>query len=178
MTTDQFKQIVRNIVKEEVENILPTLIPHILREVSNGKGVSQAKQNKHDDFFEQLKEATNPSAKTKTPKKFSNNPLLNEILNETEGGVPPDITYGQGFGLPPMEKMTSYKMNVKQMNPTNSNIILNEETKAQAQIGAFKDYRKLMEKIETKKKSGNILGGSIGGLSIEGGVPTDFSTID
>ena len=54
----------------------------------------------------------------------------------------------------------------------------NEETKAQAELGVFKDYRKLMKAVDVRKKQGPFGGGSIGGLSIEGGVPNDFSTID
>jgi len=35
-----------------------------------------------------------------------------------------------------------------------------------------------MKAVDVKKKQGPFGGGSIGGLSIEGGVPNDFSTID
>ena len=104
---------------------------------------------------------------------FFDESFLNEILNETEGGIPPDVTgYGQGMGLPPMQKMGNHPMNVQQSQP-----LLNETTKAQAQIGAFKDYRALMKTIDKKKKEG-FMGGSAAGFSIEGGVPNDFSTID
>jgi hypothetical protein len=175
MTSDQFKQIVRGIVKEEVEKILPTLIPQILSEAFGGsRPAPQPKKESTADFFESLKAATTPQvAKQKAPKKFSSNPLLNEILNETEGGIPPDVTgYGQGMGLPPMQKMGAHPMNVQQAQP-----LLNETTKAQAQIGAFKDYRALMKTIDKKKKEG-FMGGSAAGFSIEGGIPNDFSTID
>ena len=61
---------------------------------------------------------------------------------------------------------------------TENQWLLNEETKAQAAIGAFKDYRKLMKAVDIKKKQGAFGGGSIGGLSIEGGIPNDFKTLD
>lgn len=175
MKTEQFKEIVRAIVKEELQKTLPTLVPKIVAEALNSKS-AKPQLVEEDDFFAQLqKEISGPSvaAQPKQQRKFSSNPLLNDILNETEGGVPPDVAYGTQIPRPNF-KQGAQKLNIQQPTPP----ILNEETKAQAELGVFKDYRKLMKAVDVKKKQGSFGGGSIGGLSIEGGVPNDFSTID
>lgn len=183
MKADQFKQLVRAIVQEEIKKSLPTLVPQIVAEALAGKTVKPKlveTNHQNEDFFESLKQemAGTPvpvAPKPKQPKKFTNNPLLNQVLNETEGGVPQDVGYGTQIQRPNF-KAGSQPLNIQ--TPTPVSPILNEETKAQAEIGAFKDYRKLMKAIDVKKKQGAFGGGSVGGLSIDGGVPTDFSTID
>lgn len=174
--SDQLKQIIREIVHEEIQKELPSLIPSVLSEILTGKKQSSEK-HESEDFFSSLKKEDNSSKQVKTPKKYSTNPLINQILNETEGGVPQEASYGQQM-LPPVQKMPSQKLNIKEQPVSSASPVLNEETKAQAEIGIFKDYRKLMKAVDTKKKAGGFLGGSVGGLSIDGGVPTDFSTID
>lgn len=180
MNTEQFKQLVRAIVQEEIKKTLPDLVPHIVAEALSGKSVKSklTETDKSDDFFQKLQNEKSRSpaipSKPKQPRKFTNNPLLNQVLNETQGGVPPDASYGTQI-QPPNFKQSSFPLNIQQ--PTQSPI-LNEETKAQAQIGIFKDYRKLMKAVDNKKKQGAFGGGSVGNLSIEGGAPTDFNTID
>lgn len=174
MNTEEFKKIVRAIVQEEIKKSLPNLVPKIVAEALS---VNTPKTNEINNFFDDLKaeiegNRVKPATRPAAQKKFSSNPLLNQVLNETEGGVPPDASYGAQLQRPNFKKAT-YALNAQQAPSA-----LNEETKAQAQIGAFKDYRKLMKAIDTKKKQGTFGGGSVSGLSIEGGVPNDFSTID
>lgn len=182
MKAEQFKQLIRAIVQEEIKKSLPTLVPQIVAEALAGKTVKPKlieTNNDNEDFFESLKQEMSGTpvpvaSKPKQTKKFTNNPLLNQVLNETEGGVPQDVSYGTQMQRPNFTKQGAQPLNIQpQASP-----ILNEETKAQAEIGAFKDYRKLMKAIDVKKKQGAFSGGSIGGLSIDGGVPTDFNTID
>lgn len=181
MKADQFKQLIRAIVQEEIKKSLPTLVPQIVAEALAGKSVKPKlveTSSENDDFFESLKQemAGTPvpvAPKPKQPKKFTNNPVLNQVLNETEGGVPQDVSFGAQMQRPNF-KAGSQPLNIQ----APASPILNEETKAQAELGVFKDYRKLMKAVDVKKKQGPFGGGSIGGLSIDGGVPTDFSTID
>lgn len=183
MKAEQFKKLVRAIVQEEIKKSLPTLVPQIVAEALAGKPVKPKlieTSNENENFFERLNQelAGTPvpaAPKPKQPKKFSSNPLLNQVLNETEGGVPQDVGYGTQIQRPNFKQGTQ-ALNIQ--SPTPASPILNETTKAQAEIGAFKDYRKLMKAIDIKKKQGPFNGGSVGGLSIGGGVPTDFSTID
>lgn len=179
MKTEQFKELIRAIVREELQKSLPVLVPKIVAEALNttAKKPKLIETESHDDFFEQLQKeisgtAVSSQQKPKQQKKFSSNPLLNDILNETEGGVPQDVSYGDLLPKP------SFKQNSQKLNIQSATPILNEETKAQAELGVFKDYRQLMKAVDVKKKQGPFGGGSIGGLSIEGGVPNDFSPID
>lgn len=178
MKAEQFKQLIRAIVHEEIKKSLPTLVPQIVAEALAGKSTKPkfVESNYNDDFFESLKNemaGVPVPQKPKQPKKFSSNPLLNQVLNETEGGVPQDVSFGAQMQRPNF-KAGSQPLNIQ----APASPLLNEETKAQAELGVFKDYRKLMKAVDVKKKQGPFGGGSIGGLSIEGGVPNDFNTID
>ena len=181
MNAKQFKELIRAVVREELQNTLPQMIAEATQ-----KNIAPKKDD-NDKFFQELQkevfgyaaEGAPRAAKLKEPKKYTNNPLLNQVLNETEGGVLPDPEYGMMNVPQPNFKQPAQKVNIQQ--PTTSSPttpLLNETTKAQAQLGVFKDYRKLMKAVDNKKKQGAFGGGAIGGLSIEGGVPTDFSTID
>jgi hypothetical protein len=180
MKAEQFKQLIRAIVQEEIKKTLPTLVPQIVAEALSGKSVkpSLVENDNNDDFFESLKQkmtenSTSVASKPKQQKKFSSNPLLNQVLNETEGGVPQDVSFGTQM------QRSNFRAGSQPLNiQTPASPILNEETKAQAELGVFKDYRKLMKAVDVKKKQGAFGGGSIGGLSIDAGVPSDFSTID
>lgn len=184
MNAKQFKELIRAVVREELQNTLPQLISEI-----NTKNAVSKKDN-NEKFFEDLQKEVfgsqypsvvgEPRApKAKEPKKYTNNPLLNQVLNETEGGVLPDPEYGMQQIPQPNFRQQPHKFAVQQpVAPAAEPAILNETTKAQAQLGVFKDYRKFMKAVDAKKKQGMFGGGAIGGLSIEGGVPTDFSTID
>lgn len=175
MKADQFKQLIRSIVQDELKKLLPTLVPQIVAEALGGKSV-KPRQSTNEDFFENLKNEMSPPPLPTAPKqikKFSSNPLLNQVLNETQGGVPQDVSYGSQMQRPNFSKPGAQPLNIQTPLP-----ILNEETKAQAELGVFKDYRKLMKTIDVKKKQGSFGGGAIGGLSIDPGIPNDFSTID
>jgi hypothetical protein len=172
MNADQLKDIIRKIVNEEIQKSLPLLVPKIIAEAFSGKSNLQEKVT--DDFFEELSSHVSPrQAVPQTPRRLAKDPVLNAILNETQGGVPQEMSYGAP--IPNSFRQPPQKLNVQQA-PTAP--MVNETTKAQAELGVFKDYRKLMKAVDTKKKSGGFNGGAMGGFSIDGGVPTDFSTID
>ena len=185
MKAEQFKELIRAIVKEEINKSLPTLVPNIIAEALSGKTPSVAPQTEdHEDFFAglQSKLANKPverKQKPQPPRQFSSNPRLNAALMETVGGIPSDPTELVPAVPPQFLKQPSQHLNVKNPPaPVSAPAILNEETKAQAELGVFKDYRKLMKAVDVKKKQGVFGGGSIGGLSIDPGTPNDFSTID
>lgn len=183
MKIDQLKQIIREIVAEEIKKSLPALVPQILANALLGnsntvdKSVLNSKESpddpEEDSFFESLKSSLTPPPKpvVKQVKKYSNNPVLNAVLNETQGGVPQENSYG--VQLP----AAAFKQSTHDIPIVTNNPVLNETTKAQAELGVFKDYRKLLKAVDTKKKS-RFSGGSVGGLSIDGGVTTDFTQTD
>lgn len=82
MNKQELTNIIRTIVREEVERSLPNVLVEILaskvaegQEVVTERRVAQAPVRK-------------PVAAPQ--RKFSTNPILNQILNETQGGVPSD----------------------------------------------------------------------------------------
>ena len=197
MNVDKFKAVIRAIVKEEIQKTLPVLVPKIIAEAlnnkqNNSKIISESIDN--SGFFDELNQqlSSNRVIKKEQPKrKFSNNPILNDVLNETIGGVPQDPTYAYGAPDPeqlfrqpaqhfnvitPTVEIPQRKEPVVSSNP--APVLINEQTKAQAQVGIYKDYSQLMKKVDAKKKAGGFGGMAIPGLSIEGGIPNDFSTID
>lgn len=184
MKAEQFKELIRAIVKEEIKKSLPTLVPSIIAEALSGKAPTVQQSDSNENFFAELQSELSSKpverkAKPQPTRQFSSNPRLNAALMETVGGIPADQT---AFAPPvPQQrfKQPAQPLNVK-IPPAqvSAPAILNEETKAQAEIGVFKDYRKLMKAVDVKKKQGGFGGGSIAGLTIDPGTPNDFSTID
>jgi hypothetical protein len=180
MKPDQFKSIIRAIVKEEVTKLLPVLVPKIMTEAFNERIKNVPVIAEKNSFFDKLSNDLEGNTTQHAPikpvvkqkKTYTSNTILNDILNETEGGVPQEQSYGAP--IPNFNKLQSANLNI---NTPQQPAIINEETKAQAKLGVFKDYRKLMKAVDNKKKQGPF-GASMGGLSIDDGVPNDFSTID
>ena len=56
MKAEQFKQLVRAIVQEEIKKSLPKLVPQIVAEALSGKSVKpKLIETNNEDFFESLK---------------------------------------------------------------------------------------------------------------------------
>jgi len=109
MDTDKLLKAIQILIKEELKEQLPALIKEsvqkeVKRLLSEGKkpvqskntGLSMAKAILEDDtIIESVKEKVEQ-------KKFSKNPMINQILNETRGGIPQGdggfrtMNFGQG----------------------------------------------------------------------------------
>ena len=109
MDTDKLLKAIQILIKEELKEQLPALIKETVRAevkklIAEGKqpaksqpiGLSMAKAILEDD-------AVMESVKQKVPQKtFSKNPIINQILNETRGGIPQGdggfrtMSFGQG----------------------------------------------------------------------------------
>lgn len=81
MKKEELVSIIRGVVREEVERALPNLLVEILASKVAGQEV--------------VTERAVPAPRRQTPvvkpqKQFSSNPILNQVLNETQGGVPGD----------------------------------------------------------------------------------------
>jgi hypothetical protein len=82
MNKQELTNIIRNIVREEVERALPNVLVEILAsKVAEGQEVVTERR------VAPLP-ARRPAAVP--PRKFSSNPILNQVLNETQGGIPSD----------------------------------------------------------------------------------------
>jgi hypothetical protein len=110
MNTDKLLKAIQILIKEELKEQLPALIKEsvqkeVKRLLSEGKqpiqpkntGLSMAKAMLEDEPIQesvQIKEAP--------AKQYSKNPMINQILNETKGGLPQGdggfrtMSFGQG----------------------------------------------------------------------------------
>ena len=110
MDTDKLLKAIQILIKEELKEQLPALIKETVRAemkklIAEGKqpakpkntGLSMAKAMLDDDIIEE-----SISTKVVPQKQFSKNPIINQILNETRGGIPQGdggfrtMNFGQG----------------------------------------------------------------------------------
>ena len=110
MNTDKLLKAIQILIKEELKEQLPALIKEsvqkeVKRLLSEGKqpvqpkntGLSMAKAMLDDDIIEE-----SVSTNVSSQKQFSKNPMINQILNETKGGLPQGdggfrtMNFGQG----------------------------------------------------------------------------------
>jgi hypothetical protein len=110
MNTDKLLKAIQILIKEELKEQLPALInegvkAEMKKMLAEGKqpakpkttGLSMAKAMLDDELIEE-----SVSAKVVPQKQFSKNPMINQILNETRGGIPQGdggfrtMNFGQG----------------------------------------------------------------------------------
>jgi hypothetical protein len=110
MNTDKLLKAIQILIKEELKEQLPTLIregvkAEMKKMLAEGKqpakpkttGLSMAKAMLDDDIIEE-----SVSTNIAPQKQFSKNPMINQILNETRGGIPQGdggfrtMNFGQG----------------------------------------------------------------------------------
>jgi len=148
MKTEEFKSIVRSIIQEELKSVLPTMIPKILTEVlSNNVKTEPAQKIEKETISETVK----PSTPQKQYKKYTNNEMLNQILNETTGGVPQEGSF-VGYSSVLNSQTLNESVNIESPSPAP---VVNEEQSKVLNV-MTKDFRKLMKAVDSKKKSGNI----------------------
>lgn len=165
MKTQELKEMIRSVVKEELQKSLPTLIPNILSEILSNqtkqmvseKTVSQ-KIVQNTIPSSQVKQSESPTKKTF--KKYTNNDVLNAVLNETVGGLPREGAYVGLMGALQSEASNGVhineSVNVQQITPVNE-----EQSKVLNVIN--RDFRKLMKAVDKKKTSG--IGGNLVSMS-------------
>ena len=118
--------------------------------MGNKSSVTESK-NEETPSLSTLLESNVESIKETTPKKvvkYTSNPILNEILNETQGGIPREGEMvgllGNGFGnLNGSEQINEVKA------PDNAP----KEVKSVYQA-MNKDYRSLMKAVDKKRNKG------------------------
>jgi hypothetical protein len=157
MKTQELKEIIRSVIKEELQKTLPTLIPNILSEILTGQSKPVVSEK-----FETPKVSHKPSENIqptkKTFKKYTNNEALNAVLNETVGGVPREGSYVGLMGALRSESLGGANINESVQIPQQITPVNEEQAKVLNVIN--RDFRKLMKAVDKKKSSG--LGG--GGL--------------
>jgi hypothetical protein len=147
MKKNELVDIIRTIVKEEVHNALPQLLMEVLAEkmtensssiLESRKQVDQAPAKK-PNFNVGLEEPVKKQA-VQAPKMYTKNPLLNQVLNETVGGVPTEE-----------QTSTPSAIDVIKTLPKEA---LNENKEVAAVANALtRDYSKLLKAVDAKAKA-------------------------
>lgn len=190
MKPEDFKKIIRNIVQEEVKKQLPSLITQVLAEKLVG---DNTKTIIHEPPTQRpiTKQAAPPIPQKREIKKFYSNPMVNQILNETQIKNVRDYeepSYG-GYEEPQKLSNSAAKLHINQPKhiaqleeevnyselnesyappvPVVANItpVNEEQEKVLGKIN--RDFRGLMKAVNQKKASG--MGGFGGSVSMGGG---------
>jgi len=146
MKKNELVDIIRTIVKEEVHSALPQLLMEVLAEKmsENSAAILEANktptnQVKRPNFNVGLEEPVKKQP-VQPPKMYTKNPLLNQVLNETVGGVPTEE-----------QTSTPSAIDVIKTLPKEA---LNENKEVAAVANALtRDYSKLLKAVDAKAKS-------------------------
>lgn len=155
MKADKFIQLLRNVIREEVSIAVRTEFNMLLNESSAPKPMPAPRQ------------APQVTKKPIQKKTYTNNPVLNDILNETSGFAPEGpmaMQLNEGHyshqshddfsEWPTMARTSSPKMQAAAMIPTTDSDgrPVNMQNVPDHVVGALtKDYRSLMKAIDKKK---------------------------
>ncbi len=157
MKTQELKEMIRSVIKEELQKTLPTLIPNILSEILTGQNKTVVSEKLETPKVSQ-KPSENIQPAKKTFKKYTNNDVLNAVLNETVGGIPREGSYAGLMGALRSESLGGANINESVEIPQQITPVNEEQAKVLNVIN--RDFRKLLKAVDKKKTSG--LGG--GGL--------------
>lgn len=152
MKSNELKEIIRAVIKEELEKTLPTLIPKVLTEVLAGKQVNEPVVQQRSVVKETVQ-------KPKEIKKYTSNPVLNDILNQTVVKIPKEDSIA---GIDSQFKSQSFSgmqldESIQQTEPTAP--VTEEQGKVMNVIN--RDFRSLMKAVDKKKQSGSINSGVV-----------------
>ena len=165
MDTDKLLKAIQILIKEELKEQLPALIKETVRAevkklIAEGKqpaksqpiGLSMAKAILEDDVvMESVKEKVEQ-------KKFSKNPMINQILNETRGGIPQGdggfrtMSFGQGdmgsiVGKTALAEKMGYGEMAKGPQPTGLGV---NTGVAEIDKALNRDYSELVKRFKKK----------------------------
>ena len=165
MDTDKLLKAIQILIKEELKEQLPALIKETVRAevkklIAEGKqpaksqpiGLSMAKAILEDDVIvESVKEKVEQ-------KKFSKNPMINQILNETRGGIPQGdggfrtMNFGQGdmssiVGKTALAEKMGYGEMAKGPQPTGLGV---NTGVAEIDKALNRDYSELVKRFKKK----------------------------
>lgn len=154
MKIEALKEYIRKTVQQEVRNVLKEELKYQLTEILLGNQVqnlskSVSKESFIDKSESLIEEETLPEPpKPKKHVKYTSNPVLNEILNQTQGGVPQE---GQMIGL--IGDGFGGNVGREQINEVKAPENAPEPVKTVYQA-MNKDYRSLMKAVDKKRNKG------------------------
>ena len=157
MKSNELKEIIRSIIKEELDKTLPTLIPKILSEVLSGRQSSAIQSNQP---IVSTKTVVKESVqKPKEIKKYSSNPILNEILNQTVVKIPNE---GSMAGLDSSFKSQAFAgMQMNESIETQQPVAPVTEEQGKVMNVLNRDFRSLMKAVDKKKQTGSLGSGMV-----------------
>ena len=160
MKTQELKEMIRSVIKEELQKTLPTLIPNILSEILTGQNKTVVSEKLETPKVSQKPSENIQSLQPakKTFKRYTNNDVFNAVLNETVGGIPREGSYAGLMGALRSESLGGANINESVEIPQQITPVNEEQAKVLNVIN--RDFRKLMKAVDKKRTSG--LGG--GGL--------------
>ena len=156
MKSNELKEIIRAVIREELDKTLPTLIPKVLTEVLSGKKMAIT------DSTSTVKSVVKESIeKPKEIKKYTNNPVLNEILNQTVVKIPREDSMA---GLESQFKSQAFagmqiNESVQVSEPEPVAPVTEEQGKVMDVLK--RDFRSLMKAVDKKKQNGTIGSGMV-----------------
>lgn len=168
MTTANLKEIIRALIREELNSALPTMIPQTLTEILSNKTKSPAQVSTGISTPSSVRPAIKSVAQAPKPvekRKYCENPLLNDILNETVIKIPTDGGTGVSLDALGFSRPGSIPVNASPETPTMMPEMIMESATIPPTIAVVpeqvpvvaainKNYRNLMKAIDKKKSSG------------------------
>jgi hypothetical protein len=157
MKSNELKEIIRYVIREELDKTLPTLIPKILSEVLSGRQSSTIQSSQSTVSTKTVvKESVQ---KPKEIKKYSNNPILNEILNQTVVKIPNE---GSMVGLDSSFKSQAFAgMQMNESIETQQPVAPVTEEQGKVMNVLNRDFRSLMKAVDKKKQTGSVGSGMV-----------------
>lgn len=154
MKSNELKEIIRSIIKEELDKTLPALIPKVLTEILSGKqsDVIQSNQIVKNTVQESVQ-------KPKEIKKYSSNPVLNEILNQTVVKIPNEGSIAGIDSTFKSQAFSGMQINETIETPQPVDPVTEEQGKVMNVLN--RDFRSLMKAVDKKKQSGSIGSGMV-----------------
>ena len=145
MNKKELVEIIRTVVREEINDSLPQYLMEVLAERITAQPViteqkeptiATAPRKKPSVAFE----APVKQAPVQAPRTFSSNPIFNQILNETVGGIPDESSVSVPSAIDTIKNLPKE--------------VLAENKDVAAVANAMtRDYSKLMKAIDSKAKS-------------------------
>ena len=154
MKSNELKEIIRTVIREELDKTLPTLIPKVLTEILSGKQSNMIQSNQISKTSVQ-----ESVQKPKEVKKYSSNPILNEILNQTVVKIPSE---GSIASLDSTFKSQAFAgMQMNESVETSQPVAPVTEEQGKVMNVLNRDFRSLMKAVDKKKQSGSTGSGMV-----------------
>jgi len=145
MKKQELVEIIRTVVREEINNALPQYLMEVLAERITAQPVITEEKEPTIPAAPRKKPSVSfetpiKKAPIQAPRTFSSNPIFNQILNETVGGIPDESSVSVPSAIDTIKNLPKE--------------VLAENKDVAAVVNAMtRDYSKLMKAIDSKAKS-------------------------